>query len=49
MDRDQNAAINILNKAIQNGRDAPVNDNVVPLSEPQGNGKRKRRSEAARL
>jgi putative transposase len=49
MDRDHNAAINILNKAIQNGRDAPVNDNAAPLPDPDGSGKRKRRSEAARL
>jgi putative transposase len=49
MDRDHNAAINILNRAIQSGRDAPVNGNVAPLPTSQRTGKRKRRSEAARL
>ncbi len=35
LDRDHNAAINILNRALmQNGRDASVNDNVAPLPTP---------------
>lgn len=46
LDRDHNAAINILNRA---GWVTPVNDNVVPLPMLQGTGKHKRRSEAARL
>lgn len=48
LDRDHNAAINILQRAL-NGRDAPVNENVVPLPKPSGKGKRKRRSEATPL
>lgn len=48
LDRDHNAAINILQRAL-NGRDAPVSENVVPLPKPQGKGKRKRRSEATPL
>jgi putative transposase len=48
LDRDHNAAINILQRAL-NGRDAPVSDNVAPLPKPQGKGKRKRRSEATPL
>jgi putative transposase len=46
LDRDHNAAINILRKA---GWDTPVNDNVAPLSAPNGAGKGKRRSEAQTL
>lgn len=46
LDRDHNAAINILSRAAW---DARVNGNVVPLLTPRGEGKRKRRSEATRL
>jgi putative transposase len=46
LDRDYNAAINILRRA---GWDAPVPQNVAPLPEPSGRGKRKRAVEAARL
>lgn len=46
LDRDHNAAINILNRA---GWDTSVQLNVAPLPMPQGNGKRKRAVEAARL
>jgi putative transposase len=46
LDRDYNAAINILNRA---GWDAPVQLNVAPLPAPNGKGKRKRAVEAARL
>jgi len=46
LDRDHNAAINILRKA---GWDTPVNGNVVPLPTLQSEGKRKRRSEATRI
>jgi len=46
LDRDHNAAINILNRA---GWDTSVQPNVVPLPMPQGKGKRKRAVEAARL
>lgn len=46
LDRDHNAAINILSRA---GWVTPVNDNVVPLPALQSTGKYKRRSEAARL
>jgi len=46
LDRDHNAATNILRKV---GWDTSMNNNVVPLSLPDGKGKGKRRSEAARL
>lgn len=46
LDRDHNAAINILNRA---GWDTSVQLNAAPLPMPQGNGKRKRAVEAARL
>lgn len=46
LDRDHNAAINILNKA---GWDAPVSHNAAPLSNPQGRDKRKRAAEATPL
>lgn len=46
LDRDHNAAINILNRA---GWDASVQPNVAPLPMPQRKGKRKRAVEAARL
>jgi putative transposase len=46
MDRDHNSALNILSRARW---DTPVNGNVAPLPTPQGEGKRKRRSEATRL
>lgn len=46
LDRDHNAAINILNRA---GWDTSVQHNVAPLPMPQGKGKRKRAVEAARL
>jgi putative transposase len=49
LDRDHNAAINILHRAgwqHPTGWDTSVNDNVAPLPTPQGEGKRKRRSEA---
>lgn len=46
LDRDHNAAINILNRA---GWDTSVQPNVAPLPAPNGNGKRKRAVEAARL
>ncbi len=51
LDRDHNAALNILSRA---GWDASVNGNVAPLPTPaklvlSGEGKRKRRSEATRL
>ena len=48
LDRDHNAAINILQQAL-NGRDAPVSENVAPRPTRQREGKRKRRSEATRL
>jgi len=46
LDRDYNAAINILNRA---GWDTSVQHNVAPLPAPHGKGKRKRAVEAARL
>jgi len=46
LDRDHNAAINILNRG---GWDTSVQRNVAPLPAPHGNGKRKRAVEAARL
>ena len=46
LDRDHNAAINILSRA---GWVTSVNDNVAPLPAPNGEGKGKRRSEAARI
>jgi len=46
LDRDHNAAINILKRA---GWDTSVQPNVAPLSAPNGKGKRKRAVEAARL
>ena len=46
LDRDHNAAINVLNRA---GWDTSVQLNVAPLPTPQGRGKRKRAVEAARL
>lgn len=46
LDRDHNAAMNILNRA---GWDASVPPNVAPLPQPNGKGKRKRAVEAARL
>jgi putative transposase len=46
LDRDHNAAINILSKA---GWDAPAIANVAPLSEPKGTGKGKRRIGSLRL
>ncbi len=46
LDRDHNAAINILNRA---GWDASVQPNVAPLPMPKGKGKRKRAVEATRL
>jgi putative transposase len=46
MDRDHNAAVNILRRT---GWDTPMSDNVAPLPTSQGEGKRKRRSEATRL
>ena len=46
LDRDHNAAINILNRA---GWDTSVPPNVAPLPAPQGKGKRKRAVEATRL
>ncbi|MCU0499658.1 MAG: transposase [Anaerolineae bacterium] len=46
LNRDHNAAINILNKA---GWDAPVSPNVNPLSSPSGKGKVMRAAEATRL
>jgi putative transposase len=46
LDRDHNAAINILSRA---GWVTSVNDNVAPLSLSQDGDKGKRRSEAARL
>lgn len=46
LDRDHNAAINILKRA---GWDTSVNANVAPLPAPLGKGKRKRCSEATRL
>lgn len=46
LDRDHNAAINILNRA---GWDTSVQPNVAPLPAPNGKGKRKRAVEAARL
>jgi putative transposase len=46
LDRDHNAAINILNRA---GWDAPMSANVAPLPEAQADGKGKRCSEATRL
>lgn len=48
LDRDHNAAINVLIRAL-NGWDTPVQRNVAPLSVPDGTGKRKRAVEAARL
>ena len=46
LDRDHNAAINILNRA---GWDTSVQHNVAPLPALHGKGKRKRAVEAARL
>jgi putative transposase len=46
LDRDHNAAINILNRA---GWDTSVPPNVAPLPLPNGKGKRKRAVEAALL
>jgi putative transposase len=46
LDRDHNAAINILSRA---GCVTSVNGNVAPLSAPNGEGKGKRRSEAQTL
>jgi len=46
LDRDHNAAINILKRA---GWDTSVNGNVAPLPASSDNGKCKRRSEATRL
>jgi putative transposase len=46
LDRDHNAALNILRKA---GWDAPAIANVAPLPLPQGNGKGKRRIGSPRL
>jgi len=46
LDRDHNAAINILRRA---GWDTPVSRNVVPLPTPQGDGKDTRATEAAPL
>lgn len=46
LDRDHNAALNILNRA---GWDTSVQLNVAPLPQPQGRGKRKRAVEATRL
>ncbi|MCL4878245.1 MAG: transposase [Anaerolineae bacterium] len=46
LDRDHNAAINILKKA---GWDASVQPNAAPLPMPNGKGKRKRAVEATRL
>lgn len=46
LDRDHNAAMNILNRA---GWDTSVQRNVAPLPQPNGRGKRKRAVEAARL
>ncbi|MEP7293467.1 MAG: transposase, partial [Chloroflexota bacterium] len=46
LDRDHNAAINILKRA---GLDKSVKQNVAPLPAPSGTGKRKRASEATRL
>jgi len=46
LDRDHNAALNILNRA---GWDTSVPPNAAPLPQPQGRGKRKRAVEAARL
>lgn len=46
LDRDHNAALNILSRA---GWDTPVQRNAAPLPAPNGNGKRKRAVEAARL
>jgi putative transposase len=46
LDRDHNAAINILKKA---GWDASVQPDAAPLPMPNGKGKRKRAVEAARL
>jgi putative transposase len=46
LDRDHNAAINILNRA---GWDTSVQPNVVPLPQPNAWGKRKRAVEATRL
>jgi len=43
LDRDHNAAINILQRALmQDGWDTSVTDNAAPLPNPQGDGKRKR-------
>lgn len=60
LDRDHNAAINILRRALdvppanetenpESRRDAPVAPNVAPLPQPNGRGKGKRALEAARL
>lgn len=51
LDRDENAARNILKRALQSdGRDAPVLQNVAPLSSGDiSAGKRKRAAEATRL
>jgi putative transposase len=46
LDRDHNAAINILKRA---GWDTSVQQNVAPLPAPKSKGKRKRAVEAARL
>lgn len=51
LDRDENAARNILKRALkQIGRDAPVSRNVAPLPQRDAlSGKRKRAAEATRL
>jgi putative transposase len=46
LDRDHNAAKNVLSRA---GWDASVSPNVVPLSTPNGAGKRKRAAEATQI
>ncbi|HEX2620817.1 MAG TPA: transposase [Phototrophicaceae bacterium] len=46
LDRDHNAALNILKRA---GWDTSVQPNAAPLPQPNGRGKRKRAVEAARL
>lgn len=46
LDRDHNAAMNILNR---NGWDTSVPLNAAPLPQPNGKGKRKRAVEAAQL
>lgn len=42
LDRDVNAAMNILNLALQSARTEPSGDNVAPLPSPPGDSKRKR-------